>query len=133
MLRLTTSLTTTAPLRPFEFPTTVSISVPLSIHLLLLSGTTIVPLSIYIPFSLELFGSLSVSSACFLPVPLPLPSRADHPFLACSYAARFYIYLSVSRILCSPFSFFVSFARHPATFTSLAPPSNRRSTGRFCI
>lgn len=41
------------------------------------------------------------------------PLRADHTFLAHSYASRSYIYLSVSRILCSPFSFFISPACRP--------------------
>lgn len=97
-------------MRPFEFPTTVSVSVPLFIHPLSLSGTTIVLLSIYIfrsrsSFSLPSSSLPRASSPYCCRHPL---ARAHHPFLARSYASRSYIYLSVSRILCSPFPFFVS-------------------------
>lgn len=128
MLRLTTSLTTIPhhcdhlsflprSLSPSLFPSTLSRSpAPLSC------------LYLYIPFSLELFASLFVSSARFLPVPLPPPPRAGRPFLARSYAPRSYIYLSVSRILCSPFPFFVSPARHPVRHlarASIEPAEHR--------
>lgn len=99
---------------------------------------------------LSLPPSPSVSPLRFLSIPLtatppappgpPRQSSCHHPFsLALSLP---YIYLSVPR---SPFAFLASLCPPPshsrrpsaaprrAVALSLAPPSNRRSTGRFCI
>lgn len=86
-------------MRPFEFPTTVSVSVPLPVRPLSLSGTTIVPLSIYIFRSRSSF-SLFVPSARFVPPP-SFPYRCRHPLAP---ATPF----SLARMLLVPISIFLS-------------------------
>lgn len=119
MLRLTTSLTTIPhhcdhlsflprSLSPSLFPSALSRS-PAPLSCLYLSIYSVLARA----FRSSLFVPPSLPPS--LPVPLPPPPRTGHPFLARSYAPRSYIYLSVSRILCSPFPYFVSPARHPAS------------------
>lgn len=116
MLRLTTSLTTIPhhcdhlsflprSLSPSLFLSTLSRSpAPLSC----------LYLSIYSVLARAFRSSLFVPSAALPPrTAAATPFAPTAPFLARSYASRSYIYLSVSRILCSPFPFFISPARRP--------------------
>lgn len=85
-------------MRPFEFPTTVSVSVPLPVRPLSLSGTTIVPLSIYIFRSRSSFSLFPLRPS---PPPPPFPYRCRHPLAP---ATPF----SLARMLLVPISIFLS-------------------------
>lgn len=123
MLRLTTRrLLYTVPLRPFEFPTTVSLSLSLSIPL----ASTLSPSLSYLYLSIfrSRFCLFRSSLSVFLPraLPLHLPSPLlDHPFsLARSLLVSIYLSFCLSYPLCSPFSFFVYSARR-----TVAPSRSR--------
>lgn len=91
---------------------------------------TIVPLSIFRSRSCLFRSSLCLPSARFLSI----YPRHSSTTLSRSHVRFSFLYLSfcLSYPLCSPFSYFVHSARRTVA-VSLAPPSNRRSTGRFCI
>lgn len=125
MLRLTTRrlLLYTVPLRPFEFPTTVSLSLSLSIPLASTLSPSLSRTSIYLYSALApaSFAHLSLSSfRARLPLHLPSP-LLDHPFsLARSLLVSIYLSFCLSYPLCSPFSFFVYSARR-----TVAPSRSR--------
>lgn len=87
--------------------------------------------------SLSLVPLSFLSPSFFLALPLHTATATPrHPSttLSRSHVHLSFLYLSfcLSYSLYSPFSFFVYPARRIIA-VSLAPPSNRRSTGRFCI
>lgn len=94
-------------MRPFEFPTTVSVSVPLPPSPSR-SDITIVPLSTYIVLSLRLSVILSVSPVRFLSIPL---TPATHPSPP----------LSLSRSLVLSSLLYLSFCLSSSLFAFLFP------------
>lgn len=124
----------TVPLRPFEFPTTVSVSFSSSLFLwfvlhppsLTSPSLSCLYLSIFRSCSCLFHSSLRLSSARFLCRRHHHPSPSlDHPF---SLALVHLSFLYLSFCLSYPLFIFLLlvYAAHRAIAVSLAPPSNRR-------